>query len=714
MFELSERRKALSPLPRGGNLALNVALDWKIWVKIDDNERLGNSKGQATAIEFTESDTIDDLKTKLLTKLNNSRWSRENDTCSITIGFYLPIKNSKVTNNNNINNNANTSLLSIESNQRIHTERKKVSPGLHFYMEAPLSRMDSHNGLHYENSSKNRSSVSLQSLRQAESNNIKNESHSINSTSPPLIFHSSSNINLQYLAPTPTLGRLSPINTSQSTNYLDFNNLDLKWTSIRVNDSNVRITFEPDELIKNIYLQLYGSLGAQKVSEALLIFSSGIPTNENNEISPTVSFDFNDYVPTNDEITEQMLRSPYYGENLMENEKTEGFKGEEGLIKDGSRFGSCDSVTQSLSGKEKKFKLITNEEQLRKVSEDLGSEKNVDSPKQAILLLPKNFNEENNLRNKTGGGSSSTISSFVNKTNDEIMLSTQEGTASTNDSGISDGGVEPRESISNSSTNTNSNTIHNNDNSNPIISSSAMIAKSTSSNYSSAFQDASVPIVSHPEFKITGEKVFPKINVLIVEDNVINQTILASFLRKHKISYKVAKNGREAVDKWKEGGLHLIFMDLQLPVLSGIDAAKEIREYEKHKGIGIQKASSTTSTTNLEDTKKIDKNSTGAPVIIVAFTASNSLTDKREALISGCNDYLTKPVNLHWLSKKITEWGCMQGLIDFDNWKQGQSRMTDSVLVKQTPKLTKRKSSSKSPLASTSSSPKISAPQSKN
>ena len=66
----------------------------------------------------------------------------------------------------------------------------------------------------------------------------------------------------------------------------------------------------------------------------------------------------------------------------------------------------------------------------------------------------------------------------------------------------------------------------------------------------------------------------------------------------------------------------------------------------------------------------------------MALTASNSIDDKRKALISGCNDYLTKPVNLHWLSKKITEWGCMQALIDFDSWKQGQSRMTDNVIMK--------------------------------
>ena len=92
------------------------------------------------------------------------------------------------------------------------------------------------------------------------------------------------------------------------------------------------------------------------------------------------------------------------------------------------------------------------------------------------------------------------------------------------------------------------------------------------------------------EWSTTSDKVFPKINVLIVEDNVINQTILSSFLRKHKIFHKVAKNGQEAIDIWKEGGIHLIFMDLRLPVLSGIDAAKKIRELEREHGIGIQKS----------------------------------------------------------------------------------------------------------------------------
>lgn len=173
----------------------------------------------------------------------------------------------------------------------------------------------------------------------------------------------------------------------------------------------------------------------------------------------------------------------------------------------------------------------------------------------------------------------------------------------------------------------------------------------------------------------TNERMLPSVSVLVVEDNAINQAILGAFLRRHKISYQIAKNGQEAVDKWSKGGFHLVLMDIQLPVISGIEATKEIRRLEKINRIGVfaEDEMGLAKSTDLEEVKpeeRLDLEIFRSPVIIVALTASsNSSVDKTNALRAGCNDYLTKPVNLVWLQKKITEWGCMQALIDFEGWK---------------------------------------------
>ncbi|KAL4399626.1 Two-component response regulator Ss [Malassezia pachydermatis] len=148
------------------------------------------------------------------------------------------------------------------------------------------------------------------------------------------------------------------------------------------------------------------------------------------------------------------------------------------------------------------------------------------------------------------------------------------------------------------------------------------------------------------------EEYLPPVKVLIVEDNVINQRILATFLRRKHIAYDVASDGREAIEKWREGDFHLILMDIQLPVLDGIAATKEIRRLEKL-------AQSSTKT----DEKPLPASATRHSVIIVGLTASVLNSDRVEALAAGCNDYLNKPVSLPWLQRKILEWGSMQYLL---------------------------------------------------
>ena len=148
--------------------------------------------------------------------------------------------------------------------------------------------------------------------------------------------------------------------------------------------------------------------------------------------------------------------------------------------------------------------------------------------------------------------------------------------------------------------------------------------------------------------------------MLLVEDNVINLKLLEAFMKRLKVRWKTAMNGKEAVAQWRTGGFHLVLMDIQLPVMNGLAATKEIRRLEALNNIGKLAQNPTSSMKRasvngvspdssvrdetmksedlLEDKESLFKSS----VIIVALTASSLQSDRHEALAAGCNDFLTK------------------------------------------------------------------------
>ena len=136
-------------------------------------------------------------------------------------------------------------------------------------------------------------------------------------------------------------------------------------------------------------------------------------------------------------------------------------------------------------------------------------------------------------------------------------------------------------------------------------------------------------------------------------------------MKRLKVRWHTAMNGREAVTKWRAGGFHLVLMDIQLPVMNGLEATKEIRRLERVNNIGVfsNNASNAPPLHNMDRTDEGNGGPEGgpegedrllntglfkSPVIIVALTASSLQSDRHEALAAGCNDFLTK-VRL-WMS----------------------------------------------------------------
>lgn len=153
----------------------------------------------------------------------------------------------------------------------------------------------------------------------------------------------------------------------------------------------------------------------------------------------------------------------------------------------------------------------------------------------------------------------------------------------------------------------------------------------------------------------------PPINVLIVEDNPINLKLLEAFVKRLKVRWSSAMNGRDAVKKWRSGGFHLVLMDIQLPVMNGLEATREIRRLERVNSIGVFSSTPNSSSVPEEDPDELKdqdrlENMTlfKSPVIIVALTASSLQSDRHEALAAGCNDFLTKVCSAalypYWMS----------------------------------------------------------------
>ncbi|MDQ8204185.1 PAS domain-containing protein [Pelagicoccus sp. SDUM812003] len=105
--------------------------------------------------------------------------------------------------------------------------------------------------------------------------------------------------------------------------------------------------------------------------------------------------------------------------------------------------------------------------------------------------------------------------------------------------------------------------------------------------------------------------------ILVVEDNVVNQRVLLGMLKRFGLKADVASNGAEALEALKRNAYDIVFMDVQMPVMDGIQACQRIRSGE----CGVERKD----------------------VVLVAVTAHARTDDRNACLAAGMNDYLAKP-----------------------------------------------------------------------
>jgi signal transduction histidine kinase/DNA-binding response OmpR family regulator len=116
------------------------------------------------------------------------------------------------------------------------------------------------------------------------------------------------------------------------------------------------------------------------------------------------------------------------------------------------------------------------------------------------------------------------------------------------------------------------------------------------------------------------------LRILLAEDNKVNQRVAMTMLGKMGHQITLATNGLEALERWRQNDFDLILMDVQMPEMTGLQAAKQIRQEE----------------------------AMGTHVPIVAMTASAMSEDRDRCLAAGMDDFISKPVSSKAIEEVIT------------------------------------------------------------
>jgi signal transduction histidine kinase/DNA-binding NarL/FixJ family response regulator len=139
-------------------------------------------------------------------------------------------------------------------------------------------------------------------------------------------------------------------------------------------------------------------------------------------------------------------------------------------------------------------------------------------------------------------------------------------------------------------------------------------------------QTVSTTEVDRPVVKLAPNCIIPRI--LVVEDRDINRQLLVKILASVGFKVREAVNGLEAVEQWQQWHPHLIWMDMQMPIMDGYEATKTIRNREN----------------NLPKT------------VIIALTAHAFAEERQKMLAMGCDDFVSKPFQTQTIFTKMAQY----------------------------------------------------------
>jgi PAS domain S-box-containing protein len=135
--------------------------------------------------------------------------------------------------------------------------------------------------------------------------------------------------------------------------------------------------------------------------------------------------------------------------------------------------------------------------------------------------------------------------------------------------------------------------------------------------------------------------------ILLAEDNIVNQKVALGILKKLGLRADAVANGAEVLAALESIPYDLILMDMQMPVMNGLEATKIIRNYESE-------------ITNMAKTgdplSPFAIRNSSLPIPIIAMTANALQGDREKCLEAGMNDYVSKPVSPQVLAVRLEKW----------------------------------------------------------